>query len=179
MLLASYVTSHVKKYRTMDDCHNLSIFSNVQISPSKFLIWNEFGGDSEGTPLILCRNCVSSKSFRTFFSKYINILAKVWQNMVQSCISRLTLSQRVFKSVMRSTMRLTTKQRHLLKVFLLLLFLVEFYNWICKHMYLFQEAMLLLPKSPWHQLMDSGDPSYFLLITGLTGEAFNAFHDIL
>ena len=53
--------------------------SNVQISPSKFPIWNKFGDDLEGPFVILCRNCFSSKSFQTtFFSEYMDILAKVW-----------------------------------------------------------------------------------------------------
>ena len=40
----------------MGDCRNLSICSNVQISPSKFLIWNEFCDDLEEPLLSLIRN---------------------------------------------------------------------------------------------------------------------------
>ena len=43
------------RYSYLGDCRNLSICSNVQISHSKFLIWNEFGGDLEGPLLISCR----------------------------------------------------------------------------------------------------------------------------
>ena len=84
-----------------------------------------------------------------------------------------------FTSAVWSTMRLTRKRRHLLKAFLLLLCLVEYYNRICKRKYLLREAVLLPCMSPWHQLMDFGDASLFLLMTGLTREAFDTLHDIL
>jgi hypothetical protein len=44
-------------------CRNLSICSNVQISSTKFFIWNECGSDVEELLLILSLKCFSSKSF--------------------------------------------------------------------------------------------------------------------
>jgi hypothetical protein len=45
---------------SMGDKSDLSICSNVQISPSEFLIWNKFGSDLEGPLLILCRKWVTA-----------------------------------------------------------------------------------------------------------------------
>ena len=92
---------------------------------------------------------------------------------------RLSLSQTTLTSVLWSMTRLTRKRRHLLKAFLLLLCLVEYYNRIRKREHLLREAVVLPRKSPWRQLMDFGDPSSFLLMTGLTREAFGTLHDIL
>ena len=99
--------------------------------------------------------------------------------MAQLRILCLAPSQRGFTSVMRSMMRLTKKQRHLMKSFLLLLCIIEYYAQICKCKYLLQETILLPHKSPWHQLMDFWDPTSFLLMTRLTCKAFVAFHNIL
>ena len=110
----------------------------------------------------------------------MDILAKVWSKIWHDySFSCHSLTQTAFTSVLLSTMRLTKKQRHLLKAFLLLLCFIEYYNRIRKREHLLQEAVLLPPKSPWHQLMDFGDLLSFLLMTGLTREAFDTLHDIL
>ena len=75
----------------MGDCLNSSICSNVQISPSKFPIWNKFGGDLEGPPLILCRNCFSSKLFHLPFSANIWIF---WQKDMVHFALRTSISHK-------------------------------------------------------------------------------------
>jgi hypothetical protein len=75
--------------------------------------------------------------------------------------------------------RLTKRQRHLLKVFLFVLCLVEYYNRIRKHWYLLREALFPPGRSPWHQLMDCGDQSSFLLMTGLAHDVFIMLYNIL
>lgn len=62
---------------------------------------------------------------------------------MQSCLRHLILSM--------AKKRIPKKQRHLLKVFLVLLYLIKYH----------------------------GDPSTFLWMTGLTHEAFTTLHDIL
>ena len=65
------------------------------------------------------------------------------------------------------------------KVFVLLLAIVTYYNGIRDHSYLMRSAILLPHVAPWRHLMDSGDPSSFLLMTGLTRDAFNILLDII
>jgi hypothetical protein len=91
-----------------------------------------------------------------------------------------TFSQNPLSAMISMTKtRLTKRKMHLLKVFLLVLCMVGHYNRICELQYLLHKALLLLSRSPWHLLMDCGDPLSFLLMTGLTRETFIAFHDIL
>ena len=65
------------------------------------------------------------------------------------------------------------------KVFLLLLAIIRYYNSISDRSYLTRSAILLPHLAPWRHLMDNGDPSSFLLMTGLTREAFNILLDII
>ena len=65
------------------------------------------------------------------------------------------------------------------KLFLLLLAIVRYYNGIRERTYLTRSAILPPHLAPWRHLMDNGDPSSFLLMTGLTREAFNILLDII
>ena len=65
------------------------------------------------------------------------------------------------------------------KVFLLLLAIIRHYNGIRDHSYLTRSAILLPHLAPWRHLMDNSDASSFLLMTGLTRDAFNTLLDII
>jgi hypothetical protein len=65
------------------------------------------------------------------------------------------------------------------KVFLLLLGIIPHYNNIQEWSYLTRSAILLLCLTPWHHVMDHGNASSFLLMIGLTRQAFNALLDII
>ena len=61
----------------------------------------------------------------------------------------------------------------------LLLAIIGYYNGIHDHSYLTRSAILLPHRAPCHHLMDNGDLSSFLLMTGLTRDAFNTLLDII
>ena len=65
------------------------------------------------------------------------------------------------------------------KVLALIMALVNYSNNICHRTYLSRSAILPPSAAPWHHLLHNGDESYFLLMTGLTREAFVMLHDIL
>ena len=65
------------------------------------------------------------------------------------------------------------------KVFLLLPCIIHYYNGIRECSYLLWAAILFLHLAPWCHLMDHGDLSSFLLMTGLTREMFITLLDII
>ena len=71
-----------------------------------------------------------------------------------------------------------TTQYHV-KILALVLALCAYSNSIRERMWLYREAILHPSKSLWNHLFHYGDPSSFLLMTGLTREAFGMLHDIL
>ena len=97
-----------------------------------------------------------------------------------SHLTSITISWRTMStSSVMSVRRPYKNQNHLLRMFLLVLGFVEYYNRICEHKYLLCKAILHPSKSPWQHLFDNGDESSFLLMTGLTRAAFIELHDIL
>ena len=66
-----------------------------------------------------------------------------------------------------------------LKILVLILALSVYSNSLRERTWLYREAVLHPSKSPWNHLFHFGDPSSFLLMTGLTREAFGMLHDIL
>ena len=65
------------------------------------------------------------------------------------------------------------------KILVLILALCVYSNSIRERTWLYREAVLHPSKSPWNHLFHYGDPSSFMLMTGLTREAFNTLHDLL
>jgi hypothetical protein len=66
-----------------------------------------------------------------------------------------------------------------LKVLVFILARIVYQNSIRDRNFLLQAAILPPSKSPWHHQYCNGDPLLFLLMTGLTREAFNLLHDIV
>jgi hypothetical protein len=75
-------------------------------------------------------------------------------------------------------MSTTSRWRFRFKVFLSLLGIILHYNRIQERLYLMRSALLLPHIVPWHHLMDHGDLSSFLFMTGLARVAFNTLQDI-
>ena len=73
----------------------------------------------------------------------------------------------------------SSSTRYRLKILALILALSVYSNSLRERMWLYREAVLHPSKSPWNHLFHFGDPSSFLLMTGLTREAFGMLHDIL
>ncbi len=71
----------------------------------------------------------------------------------------------------------TTKYR--VTILALVLSLCAYSNSIHDRTWLYREAILPPSKAPWNHLFLHGDHSLFLLMTGLTREAFDMLHDIL
>ncbi len=69
--------------------------------------------------------------------------------------------------------------RYRVKLLALVLALSVYSNSIRERTWLYREAVLHPFKSPWNHLFHFGDPSSFLLMTGLTREAFGMLHDII
>ena len=65
------------------------------------------------------------------------------------------------------------------KVLALIIALINYSNNIRHRTYLSRSAILPPLAAPWHHLLHNGDASSFLLMTGLTREAFVMLHDIL
>jgi hypothetical protein len=61
---------------------------------------------------------------------------------------------------------------HRLKQILLVILLMQYHNSICDCHYLLRPAIVDPTKSPWRKLYDNADATSFLLMTGLTHEAF-------
>ena len=74
---------------------------------------------------------------------------------------------------------LTSSRRRRILLLMLIIALVEYHNNIRKRCALLRAAILHPNRSPWRQLMDYGDSSSFLLLTGLTRAAFNRLLDIV
>ena len=72
----------------------------------------------------------------------------------------------------------SSRRRHILFL-VLIIALVEYHNNIRERCALLRPAILHPTRSPWRRLMDYGDASSFLLLTGITREAFYILHDIL
>ncbi len=68
---------------------------------------------------------------------------------------------------------------HRVKVLALMISLINFSNSLRTRTYLSRSAILLPSAAPWHHLLHNGDSSSFLLMTGLTREAFKLLHDVL
>ena len=69
--------------------------------------------------------------------------------------------------------------RYHVKILALILALSVYSNSLRERTWLYREAVLHPSKSPSNHLFHFGDPSSFLLMTGLTREAFGMLHDIL
>lgn len=78
-----------------------------------------------------------------------------------------------------SIMTLTADEEMHLCMVLLVLLLVVYQNSIRERNYLLRQAIVDPKMSPWQHLMDYGDSSSFLLMTGLNCEAFNLLLDEL
>ena len=76
-------------------------------------------------------------------------------------------------------MIITNSKKYSIKVLVLILALINYHNNIHNRTYLSQLAILNPSAAPWHNLLHNGNASSFLLMTGLTREAFNMLHDIL
>ena len=76
-------------------------------------------------------------------------------------------------------MTLTVDEETHLCMVLLVILLVVYNNSIRERSYLLRQAIVDPKKSPWQHLMDNGDPSSFLLLTGLNRHAFNLLLDVL
>ena len=76
-------------------------------------------------------------------------------------------------------MTLTADEEMHLCMVLLVLLLVVYNNSIRERTYLLRQAIVDPKISPWQHLMDNGDPSSFLLLTGLNRNAFNLLLDVL
>ena len=74
---------------------------------------------------------------------------------------------------------LTSSQRRHILFLVLIIALVEYHNNIRERCALLRPAILHPTRSPWRRLMDYGDASSFLLLTGITREAFYILLDIL
>ena len=74
---------------------------------------------------------------------------------------------------------LTKKQRKQFVAFLFLLCLACYSNSIRERKFLLRQSILPPNLAPWNHLMYRGDASSFLLLTGLTQEAFIQLHDLL
>ena len=72
-----------------------------------------------------------------------------------------------------------SSRMHCVKVLALMISLIHFSNSLRTRTYLSRSAILLPSAAPWHHLLHNGDSSSFLLMTGLTREAFLLLHDIL
>ena len=79
---------------------------------------------------------------------------------------------------MMRTVALRSK-KHRVKVLALIIALVHYSNSIRHRTYLSRSAILPPSAAPWHHLLHNGDASSFLLMMGLTQEAFVLLHDIL
>ena len=75
-------------------------------------------------------------------------------------------------------MLMADEEMHLYML-LLVIFLVVYNNSIRDQNYLLCRAILDPKMSSWQHLMDNGDPSSFLLLTGLNDHAFNFLLDVL
>jgi hypothetical protein len=76
-------------------------------------------------------------------------------------------------------MTLTADEEMHLCMELLVLLLVVYQNNIRERNYLLRQAIVDPKMSPWQHLMDNGDSSSFLLMTGLNCDAFNQLLDEL
>ena len=65
------------------------------------------------------------------------------------------------------------------KILALVLSLCAYSNSMRDRKWLYREAVLLPPKAPWNHILLHGDHSSFLLMAGLTHEAFDMLHNIL
>ncbi len=74
---------------------------------------------------------------------------------------------------------LTSSWRQHILFLVLIIALVEYHNNIRERCALLRLAIIHPTCSPWHRLMDYGDASSFLLLTGITREAFYILLDIL
>ena len=79
---------------------------------------------------------------------------------------------------MMRTVALRSK-KHRVKVLALIIALVHYSNSIRRCMYLSRSTILPPSAAPWHHLLHNGDAPSFLLMTGLTREAFKLLHDVL
>jgi hypothetical protein len=70
--------------------------------------------------------------------------------------------------------KLSTAQRQMIRLILVLILLACYHNRIRVRSYLRRAALVSPDVSPWQKLYDKGDESSFLHITGLTRDAFNA-----
>jgi hypothetical protein len=106
----------------------------------------------------------------------MNISANlVFKFLARSPINHLNMTMTNFLTI-RDSQR---SRLFRFKLFLLLLAIVRYYNGIRECSYLTRSAILPPYLAPWRHLMDNGDPSSFLLMTGLTQEAFNILLDII
>ena len=91
-----------------------------------------------------------------------------------------------FTTIMISLLYVTNannsnRRRYCVQMVALVICIIHYYNSIheCKYKYLLREAILRPNLLPWCRLMDYGDLSSFLLMTGLTWEAFNSRNGIV
>ena len=84
----------------------------------------------------------------------------------------------MFTEIITRTIARCSKMHHV-KVVVLIIALINYSNNIHHRMYLSRPAILPPSTAPWHHLLHNGDASSFLLMTGLTREAFVMLHDVL
>jgi hypothetical protein len=74
---------------------------------------------------------------------------------------------------------LTVQQKWQIKMVMLTILLIQYYNSICQHTRLLRAAVVHPYLSPWRYLYDHGDDSSFLHLTRVTREAFIILQNML
>ena len=160
-------------------------------------MWNGFGTHLERALLILSHNWFCSRSFDMYIflllfhcSHEFSRLSAL-KNGAQAAKPMTTLTDKssnkdntnnhwpITPYIAAMSFLSSSDARFCLKLLIFTLTLVVYHNSVCAWNKLPRTAILPPHLSAWCHLMEHGDASSFLLLTGLTRKAFSMLHDIL